>query len=306
MRITDNMRVNTLLYNLQRRSETLNTYMEQLTTGKALNRPSDDPLGTEKGLAYRQRIAQNQQYQRNIEDGLSYLGYTDNTLDTVGNLLQQARSAAIQGDNDNLTAADRAVLATEVDQILEQLFNAANTQFNGKFIFAGYNNDTAPFIAERDASGNIISVSANPAGIDDEIKREIGQGVYESINVGGSALFQPDGAGADTDMFNSLIALRDALNANDTEAIGPQIDHLTAAIEQENFHRSLVGEKVTYLETRLGQLQTLEVTLTEGLSKVEDADYTEAVMNYELESNAYNAALAAGSQIMQLSLLDYL
>lgn len=306
MRITDWMRANDLVYNVENRLESMSIYQTQLSTGKRINNPSDDPVGTGNALHFRSMIAGNQQYQRNIEDGLTYLSYTDGTLDGVGNLLNEAYAKAVQGDNDALTDQDRQVLANEVDQLLEEMLANSNTSLSGKFIFGGFNNTTDPFTAERNEDGRITGVIQNPDGIDGQIQREIGSGLREIINIGGGTLFQPGGQGSDDDMFQALIDLRDGLINNDSGVIGNQINNLQGAVDHVSVERSTIGARVNYFERRLDQLDSAEVNLTESLSQWEDANYIEAAMMYEQEQAAYNAALAASANVIQLSLLNYI
>ena len=300
------MRANDLVYNVENRLQSMNIYQTQLSTGKRINNPSDDPVGTGNALHFRHRIARNEQHQRNIEDGLTYLSYTDGTLDGIGNLLNEAYAKAVQGDNEALTDQDRQVLANEVDQLLEEMLAKGNTSFSGKYLFGGFNNNTEPFIAERDENGMITGVTQNPDGIDGEIEREIGVGLRETINLGGGNLFQPGGEGSDSDLFQSLINLRDGLINNDTSVIGDQIGNLQTAIDHVSVERSTIGARVNYFDRRLDQLDAAEVNLTESLSQWEDANYIEAAMMFEQEQAAYHAALAASANVIQLSLLNYI
>ena len=306
MRVTNTMRYQTVLYNLERRNEALSEYQKQMASGKRINKSSDDPFGADSAHAFRQRITMNEQYQRNIENAEGFMGFTDNTLDSINTILMNARSTAIQADNDNLQEVDRLVAANEINQDLEDLLNRANTQFAGKYIFGGFNYDVSPFTAERDAEGYITAVVANEDGIDGKIDREIGMGIRESINVGGTELFQQDGQGDVSDMFQQLITLRDACLNNQVDEIGPQIEYLTDSIDHLNFHRASIGERVNYMQRTLEQLQADNVGLTEGLETVEDVDLPDAVMNFELEKNAYTVALQTGGEILQLSLLNFI
>jgi len=284
----------------------MSEYQNMMSTGKRIQTPSDDPVGTGNALHFRHRIDRNQQHQRNIEDGLTYLSYTDGVLDGIGNLMNEAYAKAVQGDDDALTAEDRDVLANEVNQLLEELLSSANTSFSGKYLFAGYNNDTTPFTAERDSNEMITAVTANAAGIDGQIDREIGPGLRETINIGGGNLFMPDGAGSESDLFQRLINLRDGLINNDNEAIGAEIDHISNGIDQVSLQRSTIGARVNYFDRRLDQLKAAEVNLTESQAQWEDMDVVEAAMLFEQEQAAYNAALAAAGNVLQMSLLNYL
>ena len=306
MRISDWMRTNDSLYTLENRLERLSQYQNMLSTGKRISKPSDDPVGAGNALHFRHRIARNEQHQRNIEDGITHLSFTDGVLDGIGNLLNEAYAKSVQGNNDALTAEDRDVLANEVDQLLEELLSKAKTSFSGKYLFGGYNNDTVPFEETRDASGLITAVTPNANGIDGQVDREIGVGLRETINIGGGELFMPSGAGDDSDMFQTLINLRDGLINNDTDIIGQQIDKIGDSIDQVAIHRSTIGSRVNYLDRRLDQLMAAEVNLTESQSQWEDMDVVEAAMLFEQELMAYNAALAAAANVLQMSLLNHL
>ncbi len=306
MRVTDWMRANDLLFNMEHRLEKLSQYQNMMSSGKRINKPSDDPIGTGSALHFRHRIARNEQHQRNVEDGLNYLSYTDGVLDGVSDILNQAQAKAVQGDNGALTAEDREVLANEVNQLLEELLAKANTQFAGKYLFAGFNNETKPFEADRDDDGLITAVTQNADGIDGQIDREIGVGLRETINIGGGELFQPGGEASDDDIFQMLINLRDGLLNNDNTVIAAQIDNIANGIDNVSLHRSTIGARVNYFERRLDQLKAAEVNLTNSLSQWEDADIVEAAMMFEQEQAGYNAALAAAADVLQMSLLNYL
>ncbi len=306
MRITNSMSSRNVLQYLEQRLEGQYTIQNQIAGGKRIDKPSDDPLGTDKALSYRHQIARNQQHLGNVQDGLSYMSYTDGILDSIGGILNRAQALAVEGSNAALNAEDRQALANEVDQLLEELVNEANSSLSGKSIFGGYNYDSQPFTVTRDANDLITSVTANPAGIDDGIEREVGVGMRETINIGGENLFQPDGAGAASDMFKSLIDLRDALINNDPTAAGAQIEAINDRLEHMNYHRATLGARVSYFNRREEQLNAELVRLEENLSGVEDTDIIEAAIRYEEEQAAYQAALAVSAQIMRMNLGDYI
>lgn len=306
MRISDQMRVRNLLYQLENRLESANKYQSQLVSGKRIEKPSDDPLDTSRALGFRHQLMRNEQHTRNVEDGLGRMEYTDGILQNMNEIMNQALSLAVEADNGALTAEDRQFIANEVNQLLEDLVTKANNQYNGKFLFGGFNNHTEPFIVTRNGDGLITGVTANPDGIDAEVQREIGVGLKDTVNIGGAALFQPSGSGEDSDLFQKLITLRDGCINNDPDVIGPQIEALQDGIDHVNYHSSALGAKVNFFQRRLEQLGLDEVNTMDSLSQVEDADYIEAVMMYEQEQAAYQAALASGATIIQQSLFNFI
>ena len=119
----------------------------QLSTGKQLAAPSDDPTQIAADLSVRTTIAKQTKIASNIQGSTAELTATDSALSTLTSVLQSARSIAVQGASDALTSAQKASLAGQVDQLLNQAVNVANTQYGGKHIFAGTATGTAPVVA---------------------------------------------------------------------------------------------------------------------------------------------------------------
>lgn len=175
MRITNNMLSRIFLLNLEESATRLIQIQERLSTGRRINRPSDDPIGTTKALNLRLLEKQNERYQRNIEDASSWLNFNDSALGDLQTALIRAKGIGVQGSDSTLNDEDRKALAQEVNQILEHILSMANSKFKGKYIFGGTETTTPPYTATRDGTtGEITAVAPNPAGLDGEIIREIG------------------------------------------------------------------------------------------------------------------------------------
>src|SRR6185436_9923170 len=123
----------------------LEDIQEQLSTGKKVNRPSDDPVAATSALELRNQVSALNTYQRNIDDGLAYLGTVDTTLSTGNSLYQSMRERAIQASNDSNSAESRTFIGQEVRGMLDQMVALANTSFKGEFVFSGNNSQVAPY-----------------------------------------------------------------------------------------------------------------------------------------------------------------
>jgi flagellar hook-associated protein 3 FlgL len=146
------MRVSTSLLQLQGiqaildRQSQVNRIQEQISAGKRILTPSDDPAGAVRGLDLRQAIDTTTQYQDNILFARQRLQLEDSTLDTATDALQRIRELAVQGNNDTLTPENRRMIAAEVRQRFDELLALGNTRdANGEYIFAGYSSNTQPF-----------------------------------------------------------------------------------------------------------------------------------------------------------------
>src|SRR5690606_12617224 len=110
-----------------------------------INRPSDDPVGATLVLRYREQLMANAQYQRNLDDALSWLEQYDTTLSEVNDILQAAREEAVRGANGTHPETSLKAIAQKIEQLYEQLIAVGNTQFKGKYIFNGKATDIAPY-----------------------------------------------------------------------------------------------------------------------------------------------------------------
>jgi flagellar hook-associated protein 3 FlgL len=127
---------------------------EQLATGKKLNSASDDPVSAAQSMELRSQLDQFKSFQRNIDDGLGYLGTVDSTLNTGTNIYQAMRERAIQASNDSNSAESRYYIGREVRGMFDQMVALSNTTFKGEFIFSGTNTQVPPF-EMRDAQSTI-------------------------------------------------------------------------------------------------------------------------------------------------------
>ncbi len=109
----------------------------ELSTGKRVNRPSDDPTHIAQDLSLRTQIAQGNQTGDNVANLSAELTTVDGALSSVTDVLQKARALAVSGASDALTPAQRQAMATQVDGLLGELVGLGNTQYAGKYVFGG-------------------------------------------------------------------------------------------------------------------------------------------------------------------------
>lgn len=145
MRVTDNMNVNDLYRSLNTNTEQLNKLLLQMSTGKKISLPSDDPSGIVKSLRLRSNLTEGEQYQDNIGEATSFMEATDAALQSINDIMQRVRELTVKaatGTNDD--SATKAI-ADEISQLNEQLETIANSTYGSKYIFAGTNVTEAPY-----------------------------------------------------------------------------------------------------------------------------------------------------------------
>ena len=171
-----------------------------------------------------------------------------------------------------------------------------NTQFAGQYIFSGTKTTIAPY------TPNGVDTYAGNANT---VSREIGPGVQVPVNVDGMSVIG-DGSTAGT-LLATLRQVSTDLRANDIPALGStDLQALDTAVDNVNTIRATVGARADRLQTALSRLQQLEESSTKLLSDTEDADMASTIVTYSQQQAVYQAALKAGAQIIQPSLMDFL
>ena len=286
-----------LAQNLSRISE----LQIEISSGKKLNKPSDDASGVPIVLGIYSKIERNNQYIRNIDDGLSRFGLTENTLNDVSNLINRAKDLGIFGASDGLNNQDRQIAAVEVNQLIEHLFSLSNKDSVEGYLFGGTKTDSVPFVAIRDNQNRITRVLAD-GNISSAVNRSIGDNDVTEISSDYNGIFY-----GNENVFETLIQLRDGLEKNDKNQIRDSMeklnrDHFRAIVSKIGE----IGVKVKYFIDRKNEIKNDFVTLSEQLSSLEDTDIAESIILLELHLVAYQAALLAGSKIIETTLTSIL
>jgi len=188
----------------QQQQQKLAKLQEQISTGVRLNKPSDDPAAAAKVLELEQSVSLNLQYQSNINLAEQRLARQDAVLANYDNLLIRVRELAIQANNAPVDAVSRNAIAAEIDQRLNELLSLANTiDANGDYLFAGYQNNSAPFTATTTGSRDHVNFNG-----DDGVRAlQISQFRQLAVDIPGQEIFME---------IPSATALRELVAAGNT------------------------------------------------------------------------------------------
>lgn len=171
MRVTENMRFNTTVYNLFNNQYKYNDIMEKIATQKNVNRASDDPIAATKILDIRRGKAAIEQYKQNMEFSSSWIAATESTLSGAYDLL--ATATGIAAGSLGADAATIALAATNIQDIIASMRSLANTKWGDRYLFSGTREDVAPFPADpsvatievpQKASGNTFAGTVTSTG----------------------------------------------------------------------------------------------------------------------------------------------
>ncbi len=276
MRVTNSMVTNQVIYNTQRAMKRYMDLQTSMSSGRRINTPSDDPLGTQRDLDYRTELSKIEQYQNNISLAQSWMSTYDSVLSDVKDLVSEAKEIALTMANDTYDETARVASANEIKSIFEQLIQLGNTQIDGRYMFSGYKTKTESFEATSD--GVVFQ------GDSGEIKFEIESSIYQTVNLSGldSFMHSFNVLGQDSD-FN--IGLTDDTLLSDLNG-GEGIDLTTGTFTITDLN--LVGTSVTI------DLNTVPpaTTVGEAITKINDQLTAAGITNLSMSISEVGNCLA--------------
>ncbi len=137
MRITNNMLVKDMLWNANNNLVQMAQRQTELSSGKKIHRPSDDPVGITQVLKYKTDIREARQYKKNIDDSLGWLEVSESSLHNLKDILQRVRELTVQGASGTNTTSDRQKISLEVEQLMHEVITVGNATNAGRYIFSG-------------------------------------------------------------------------------------------------------------------------------------------------------------------------
>lgn len=296
MRITDRMASERLLQDILEAGRRRLEVHRQMSSGKRLERPSDDPAGVFSALGFRSLLRETARFRENNDDARGWLEAAEASLSQATDLLHRARELAVEGASDTVPPEARKALAQEVRQLREELISIGNATYGGRYMFGGRKTTQAPY----DAGGNYSGESGPGASL----VREIGPGVYLEVTLPGIEIFGDAGSGVGP--LKTLEDLASALDADDQAGINSALGALDADTDNLLQKRTTLGAKLERVEMNARKLLDTEILFRDLLSRLEDADLAEVAVRFATEDAAYRQALAAAAQILRSTLLDFL
>jgi len=296
MRVNPNFAPN-ILNDVWQAQSAEQTAMIELSTGRRVNLPSDDPAAFAADISNQAEQGQVDQYLQNTTSLEGLFQTADSTLSSVVSSLNQAISLGTEGANGTQSLQDQQVLAQQVQAIQAQMVQLGNTSYQGNYIFAGTATTTKPFVLDpTQASGVDYNGNSGTNSV------EIADGRSIQTNVPGSQIFLGGGG----NVMQSLQQLVTALNSGDTTAIGAATTAVSTSLSYVSQQRVFYGSAVQALTSNQSFLQQEQVNLKSQDTSLVGANMAEAATDLVQASTAHDAALAALAKVIPTSLLDYL
>ncbi len=310
MRITNGMILDKYLKNINNNMASMVGLQTQISTGKRLNKLSDNPVDAVSVMQYQVKLYKGAQYKENVERGLTLLRQTESSVMELNEIIKSAYETAVNISNDYMSEEDKTAAAELIRQLRDHVLTVGNAQSGDMYIFGGFNVNKTPFTL--DGSGNVLyngldlTDDTNPLLIAEDatsIEYEMGFNLKMSVTVTGTELL---GMGEDN-IYTILDNLYNALvNNASADEMGSYIDQIKGSQSHVLSVAAQIGGRVNRLELIANRYEEDSLMYTDMKSRLEDVDQAEAVMNFKMAEYVYNAALQIGSKIIQPSLVDFL
>lgn len=286
--------------NLQSNAAQLAKLQDQAFTRKAFTRASEDPSGAAEAMRIHGQQRANDQYGRNLNDGLGWVTTIDSTLGAVNDAMKKVRDLTLQGANDGaLSPAAKEAIAVELVSLKEQIFGLANTSYLGRNVFAGNSSAGVAFTAVPSGTPPVpdYAFTGNPGS---SVDRRIADTTTVKVDGDGAASF---GVGT-----GSVFALIDQIaadlraNVNIGSRIGAVDDRMGAINSQ---HAAVGSNHALILRTEKTMMETT-VSLEAQRASVEDLDLSRIILDLKSQEISYQAALSVTARVLQPTLMDFL
>jgi flagellar hook-associated protein 3 FlgL len=298
-RITPAMVTSSTLNDLNSSLAALQRTSEELSSGRTILEPSDNPYGASRVIDLQSQLDGLSSYESDAQDGISWENTATSAMSSINEVAQRVRELLVQGANGTYNQADLETMALQVEQLTESVKQDANTQYAGQYVFSGTATTTAPYEqgANDEYKGNAETVS-----------RAVGPGASVTITTNISTLLGEggeDGKLLDTlrtiakDMRGGTAEDKNALGTTDLQKLDTNIEALTQL-------QAAAGSATDQLQAALTRNEDLQTSITEALTNTEDTNVAATSVAYANEQAAYEAALRAAATIVQESLLNFL
>jgi flagellar hook-associated protein 3 FlgL len=296
MRVNPNL-VPNILADLQQSQAAVNIALQEVSTGKRVSQPSDDPGASAAMVQNGIDTANLDQYTQNITSLQTTVQAASSALSSVVSSLTQAVSLGTEGANGTNSASNLQALAGQVQGILSSVVSQANTYVNGTYLFGGTVTATTPYVADPSSSTGYTyngNNSANSVAIGDHLSIQ--------VSLPGSQVF----SSASNDVIGALSGLVTALQSGNTSSISTATAAVTSAVNYVGQQQAFYSNAESQLNAQESALQQDQVTLTTQATNLVGMDMATAATNLSQAETDNSAALAAAAKVLPVTLLNYL
>jgi flagellar hook-associated protein 3 FlgL len=293
------------LANLQLLTQKMNTTEAQVSSGVTISQPSDDPAALGDVLQLEADLGRVTQVSSNLSQVSGEVNTAEGSLETATQLLDQVQSLAAQGANSTTTAADRAGLSQQVENVLSQLVGISQTQYNGVYVFSGDQDSQPAYQLDLTQPNGVDQLLTAPA------TRQIqdATGITFADSLTATQIFDhqnPPGTTAPDNVFAAVNSLRVALANNDQTGINNAITSLQTASGYLQQQLAFYGSVQDQISNATDVAQKFQLQYQTSLGNLKDTDMATAAVTLTQEQTSMQAALQAEASMPRTSLFSFI
>jgi flagellar hook-associated protein 3 FlgL len=296
MRVTNQMLVNHSIKSMSNSLSTLYEYQKKAAANKQFLNASDNPAAAATVATLKSTLTTAEVYLSTAGATTEWLSVNDVALGDGLDITQKAISLVLRGLSDTIGFDERQAIATEVNGLLNQVVDLGNAKHLNRYVFAGFSTNTAPFVPTMDAvdTTRIESVQFKPglpAGFQ-AIQREIGPGETIIANIDGESTFM--------NLINTLIAVRNDLEANDLVDLRLQRDNLETALNDVTHSSTMNGARMRNVDDTTSRIARNNIDLEALLAEKEQVNMPEILSLIANQKNTYELVIQIASQTQSM------
>ena len=323
-RIAENQIALGILHDITLNKDRVEQFSQEVSTGIKVNVPGDSNAAAQIG-GYQETLRRVEGYQTRIGNIQSFLSFQDDNLNDVTNVMTRAKELATQGANETNTVDSRLAMAKEVFELRDHLVAIANSQYQGKYIYGGSDDDDPPFDAATYTAPTTGQASQRYV-----FDTDLGQSTTRSVNITDSLAVTTNTPG-NTVFLNSINGLErlgralqgystgpasgipDGTGATyttsqqQTQDISHSIDLLNTAVSNDiSPERASIAGRLRRLDTAVSILKATQTDGEQVLGRLQKADISESASNLAQAQTALQASYTVSARVLRMSILDYL
>lgn len=299
MRVSTNTLYDQGIRSMLQQQSSLLKLQQQLSSGKRIMTPSDDPIGAARAHELSQSLSLNMQYADNRNRAMDSLQQVESTLGNVTNVIQNIRTMAVAAGNPAFSDSERHMMAVELRGHFEELLGLANTKDEqGNYLFSGFQGNTQPFVEqsvgvvtyEGDQGQRLIQVSGS---------RQL------SVSETGEAVFGADGSNLFKTVEDFITALEmPGGGATLNNAVNTALQDFDVALDNVLSKRAAIGSRMQEVDALQQIGEDIAVQYQQTLSRLQDLDYAQAISDMMRQQASLEAAQKTFTSVSGLSLFN--
>jgi len=297
MRITNRMIVEDSIAKMSASMERLYDLQKKASTGKKYLNASDDPSNAATVFTLKSTIQVSKVYETTAQNSNDWMEASDFAMQHASDLTQKAISGVLRGLSDTMGPESRQAIAAEIDGLLKEALDVANTKHLDRYIFSGFTTNIIPFTTEHTdlTDPTLITAAVYKTGLPQTfqaIQRDVGPGETITVNIDGKTTFE--------NLLNTLINVRDALNANDLVALRTGAQDLESAMNEVTLATTTNGSRMRALEAAQERITKSNTEFAALLSQKEEVNMAEVSALLKNQENVYQTVVTIASRTQSM------